>query len=113
MEKHGIKQLPVVKGDALIGILGRRDLLRAFLAGSLEGAATTSDAALSRKIAAELDKQRWAPRGSVVAVVKNRVVDLRGVIGDDRQRAALRIAVENIPGVKEVHDHLVEPEQSA
>ena len=31
-----------------------------------------------------------------------RVVELRGVIGDERQRAALRVAAENVQGVKKV-----------
>ena len=35
------------------------------------------------------------------------VVDLDGVILDKRQRAALCIAVENVPGVKEIRDRLV------
>ena len=30
-----------------------------------------------------------------------------GVIVDERQRAALKVAAENIPGVKSVTDHLV------
>jgi osmotically-inducible protein OsmY len=35
------------------------------------------------------------------------VVDLWGVIVDERQRNALKVAAENIPGVKAVKDHLV------
>ncbi len=33
--------------------------------------------------------------------------ELWGVIVDDRQRMALKVAAENIPGVKEVKDHMV------
>jgi hypothetical protein len=32
---------------------------------------------------------------------------LWGVIADERQRAALKVAAENIPGVKAVKDHMV------
>jgi hypothetical protein len=32
---------------------------------------------------------------------------LWGAITDDRERKALIVLAENIPGVKEVHDHLV------
>jgi osmotically-inducible protein OsmY len=35
------------------------------------------------------------------------VVELWGVIIDERQRQALKVAAENIPGVKSVKDHMV------
>jgi hypothetical protein len=34
-------------------------------------------------------------------------VELWGAIFDERQRGALKVAAENIPGVKGVKDHLV------
>jgi osmotically-inducible protein OsmY len=40
-------------------------------------------------------------------VVHDGVVELWGVIVDERQREALKVAAENIPGVKAVIDHLV------
>ena len=40
-------------------------------------------------------------------VVHDGVVELWGVIIDERQREALKVAAENIPGVKAVKDHLV------
>lgn len=36
MEMHGVKRLPVVKGEALIGILTRTDLLHAFMIATAE-----------------------------------------------------------------------------
>ena len=44
-------------------------------------------------------------------VVRDGVVELWGMIVDDRQREGLIVAAENIPGVKKVKDHLtwVEP----
>jgi osmotically-inducible protein OsmY len=67
-----------------------------------------SDASIREQLAAEFDRQSWAPSGSLDIAVKNGVVDLCGIIQDERQRAALRIAAENIPGVKQVRDHLTE-----
>ena len=32
---------------------------------------------------------------------------MNGVILDEKERAALRVAAENVPGVKAVEDHLV------
>jgi BON domain len=99
LERHHIKRLPVVKGDAIAGIVTRANLLHAFIVGSPKTTAPpVTDAAIREKLAAELEKQPWAPRGSFNAVVENGIVDLEGVIRDERQRAALRIAAENIPG---------------
>jgi osmotically-inducible protein OsmY len=39
--------------------------------------------------------------------VKNGVVELQGVVFDVRERDALRVAAENVPGVTAVHDRLV------
>jgi osmotically-inducible protein OsmY len=39
--------------------------------------------------------------------VREGVVELWGAIVDERQRDALKVAAENIPGVKAVKDHLV------
>ena len=46
-------------------------------------------------------------RGRIYAVVSGGTVELRGVIGDEREREALRVAAENVPGVKKIVDHLV------
>jgi CBS domain-containing protein len=114
MELHHVKRLPVVKGDAVVGIITRANLVRAFIMALPKiPASPVSDAAIREKLVAELDKQPWAPRGSFDAVVENGVVDLQGIIRDERQCVALRIAAENIPGVKQVRDHLLELDLSA
>jgi len=109
MERHHIKRLPVVKGDAMVGIISRANLLHAFIVGSSKAAtAPVSDAAIRNALAAVLDKEPWAPHDGVNAIVENGIVNFGGVIRDERQRLALRIAAENIPGVKEVRDHRLE-----
>jgi osmotically-inducible protein OsmY len=55
---------------------------------------------------AELARQAWVPHHSVDIVVDNGVVELQGFLTDERQRVALRIAAENVPGVREVRDLL-------
>ena len=47
------------------------------------------------------------PRDGIAITVENGVVDLNGVILDEKERAALRVAAENVPGVRAVEDHLV------
>ncbi len=106
MERHRVKRLPVVRGDAMVGIVSRANLLHAFVVASPSAAnAPVSDAAIRDALMATLDKEPWAPQGAVNVVVENGIVDFDGIIRDERQRVALRIAAENLPGVKAVRDH--------
>ena len=108
MERHRIKRVPVLDGDVAVGILSRADLLRG-LAGVLAEApaAAASDEEIRERILAELARAAWVPRDGIAITVENGVVDLNGVILDEKERAALRVAAENVPGVRTVEDHLV------
>ena len=108
MERHRIKRVPVLDGDVPVGILSRADLLRALL-GALEEqpASTASDGEIRERILAELARSAWVPRDGIAITVANGVVELNGVILDEKERDALRVAAENVPGVKAVEDHLV------
>jgi CBS domain-containing protein len=107
MERHHIKRLPVMHGGKIVGIVSRANLMHALasLARGDAQAATGDDATIRDRILAALGQEHWAPRPNVV--VKNGVVELWGVITDDRERQAVIVAVENVAGVKKVHDHLV------
>jgi CBS domain-containing protein len=110
MERHRIKRLPVVQDGKLVGIVSRANLLHALASVASEVKAPAGDdAAIRERILAECAKQRWAPHVNVV--VRNGVVELWGVITDERERQAFIVVAENVLGVKAVRDHLawVEP----
>lgn len=112
MNRHHVKQVPIVHGR-LIGIVSRADLLRA-LQRALEGegpVAWRDDDAIRRDILAEFERTRCIPVGAIDISVEAGAVNLSGSITDERERAAVRVAVENVPGVKAIHDHLawIEP----
>jgi CBS domain-containing protein len=109
MVRHHVKRLPVLRGGGVIGIISRVDLLHAFLVATLKAApAALDDAAISDRLKAELAQHPKIAAGSVETSVENGVVVLRGPVQDPRQRTALRVAAENIPGVKRVVDDLHE-----
>src|SRR5262249_42538737 len=66
-----------------------------------------SDTSIRERLYAELKSQRWAPVGLINVVVRNGVVHLSGTLLDERQREAIRVAAEGIPGGKAIEDHLV------
>jgi len=107
MEENRVKRLPVLRGGRLVGIVSRADLLRA-LRHSLGGApAAGGDAAIRERVLAEIARAAWSPREGISVGVTDGAVDLAGVVFDEKQREALIVAAENVPGVKEVRDHLV------
>ena len=108
MERRRIKRMPVLCGGQVVGIVTRSNLMHAMvsLARAAQPAAT-DDAAIRESLLAEMQKEQWAPAATTNIVVHNGVVELWGVIVDERQREALKVAAENTPGVKAVKDHLV------
>jgi CBS domain-containing protein len=106
MEKHRVKRVPVIENGKLRGIVSRANLMYA-LATLAPGVSfsMTSDVAIRDQILEACNKERWAP--SINVVVRDGVASLWGVIPDERERQALIVAAENVPGVKAVHDHLV------
>jgi osmotically-inducible protein OsmY len=65
-----------------------------------------ADPDIRNRLLAHLHQLRWAPVDSLDISVVGGVVTLSGVLTDERQRQALRVAAENTPGVKAVEDRL-------
>jgi len=111
MLKRNVKRLPVLRSDAVVGVISRSDLLKGLLASLPKAGAPHTDAEIKASIQAELDKLGWAPRASVRVDVANGVVTFDGAITDERVRSGLKVIAENTPGVAAVHDHMcwIEP----
>jgi CBS domain-containing protein len=107
METHRIKRVPVLNGNRVVGIVTRSNLMQAMVSlARAEPKAAKDDATIRQKLLAEIKKETWAPVPMINVVVRDGVVELWGAIFDERQGEALKVAAANIPGVKEVIDHL-------
>jgi CBS domain-containing protein len=106
MEKNNVKRLPVMRGEKIVGIVSRANLLQAVasLARQVPDPTADDDHIRNRVIDA-LEKNDWCPFGLNV-IVRDGIVHLSGVITEERSRQAAIVAAENIAGVKKVHDHL-------
>jgi hypothetical protein len=108
MERRRVKRVPVVRGHKVVGIVTRANLMRAVIRAELaEKPAAASDTEIRDRLMAELKKQPWAPVGLIDVAVTDGVVKLSGALTDERQRQALRVAAENVPGVNKVEDNLI------
>ncbi len=108
MERYRIKRLPVVRGGKVVGIVTRSNIMHGMVSLARKAPAVAKDdAAIRERLLDEMKKREWAPLATTNVVVHDGVVELWGVIVDERQRTALKVAAENIPGVKAVKDHMV------
>jgi len=111
MEKNNVKRLPVMRGDKLVGIVSRSNLLQAVASLAREiPDPTADDNHIRNRIIDTVEKNDWCPFGLSV-IVRDGIVHLSGVITEERSRQAIIVAAENVAGVQKVHDHLcwVEP----
>ena len=111
MIRRRVKRLPVLRGESLVGVIARSDLLKGLLAATPRATGPHPDAEIKAAIQAELDKLDWAPRASVRVEVQNGIVTFGGSIIDQRLREGLKVIAENTPGCVAVRDHMawIEP----
>lgn len=107
MERHHIKRIPVVRDRKVVGIVSRANFLRAVARLADEAPAPpANDEEIRKKIMNEIDNYAWGKGASINILVRNGIVHLSGIMFDQRKRQALRVAAENVPGVKRVEDHI-------
>ena len=107
-ETKGIKRVPVLRDGKLVGIVSRANLVRALAAAPRAPATDGDDRALRGRLLAELGGQEWAKIWAADVIVQNGVGHFW--FSDDQpdeERQAMRIAAENIPGVRQVEQHVV------
>jgi CBS-domain-containing membrane protein len=108
-EKHGIKRVPVVKDHKIVGIVSRANLVQAMirLGKKQVQAESVTDSALQKRILAELNSKLWADPSSINVIVEDGTVELWGFVETETEKDALRVAIEVIPGVRDVQNKIV------
>lgn len=109
LEQNNIKRVPVVANEQLVGIVSRANLIRAFVTHQHRIALEIerSDESIRTMIDKALTAEPWMKGLIVNCLVEGGVVDLWGLVPDATIKTAVRVAVEAVPGVKAVNDHLV------
>lgn len=108
MKTNGIKRIPVVKDNKVVGIISRADLLRGLaLEAKMMPSAGAEDYQLRDRVLQALMQEGRGTRVSVNVLVQHGVVELRGAMPDAELAARLVAAARQVPGVKDVVDRLV------
>jgi len=89
MLQNDVRSMPVIEGRELVGIISRRDILRAVVRG---------DDVLTQEVQHRLDEyadgqHRWT------AVVDGGVATVVGGFGNDTERAVVEVLARTVPGV--------------
>ena len=108
LETHRIKRVPVVQDGRLSGIVSRADVLRGLASVSSARAERPSadDRQIRDRILALLKERSDASTRFVSVIVVGGTVYLWGTAESEQDRVAIRVAAENVAGVKAVHDLL-------
>ena len=105
LEAKKIKRVPVTHDGKVVGVVSRADLLKVIASGGAGTENEEQDQTIRRLLLAEMREQKWADAGEGRVVITDGVVHLWGIIRSEDERRALRVAAENIPGVRGVEDH--------
>ena len=110
LERKRIKRVPIVQNGKVVGIVSRANLLQALAGMPPKNAAAGSagDSQIRDQVLSRLNAQLWRP-SMLNVTVRHGTVDLWGFVTSDDEKKATRIAVESIPGVKAINDHLTIP----
>ncbi|MBP1875905.1 Hypoxic response protein 1 [Ensifer adhaerens] len=108
MQERGIKRIPVLRNDVLVGIISRADLLQAILSARHDETALGDDA-IRRSILVRLGENTGLEGLDVTVAVSDGVVHLWGNVEAPECRRAARILAENVRGVRGVVEHFPEP----
>ena len=108
LEKNGIKRVPIIADGKLVGIVSRANLVQALAVQKkpVEAQPPADDLAIREAVMARLDGKLWTKFAPVNVIVRNGIVDIWGIVDSETVRQAIRVAVEETPGVRGVNDNL-------
>ncbi|TCK32434.1 BON domain-containing protein [Paraburkholderia sp. BL8N3] len=106
LDRRRIKRVPVMRDGKVVGIVSRANLIRALVtrAPDISPPAENNDHLMRESVLAAMEGQPWALARENV-IVENATVHLWGPIVSATEGNAIRVAAENVPGVKKVITH--------
>jgi CBS domain-containing protein len=106
LERNRIKRVPIVRDGRVVGMVCRSDLMKLLARGEPQPASPAGDEALRQSILAKMNAEDWSMTSEISVFVRDAKVELTGLVEYPIEKTALRVLVENTPGVRSVEDHI-------
>jgi CBS domain-containing protein len=108
LDRRKLKRVPVVKDGRVVGIITRGDMVRALVMSqsALKAPLPRDTEELVQSINERMQQVKWLDSSLVSVSVKDGVAELTGLAASTDQRRALRVLVEDTPGVVRVDDKM-------
>jgi CBS domain-containing protein len=106
LEKNHIKRVPVIRDDALVGLVSRANIVQQLASGrEIKITVPADDITVRNEVERTLNDQPWASTGTTAVTVNKGKVELWGIVESEAERDATRIALETLSGVVSVGDY--------
>lgn len=100
MRSQNVKRLPVIDQDRLVGIVSRRDVIRAISSGRDRTA--RGDDSLRLAVVTRLRSELGLGPDQVDVKVRNALVEVTGELASQAQRRAIHVVAESVAGIEGV-----------
>jgi len=98
LESQRIKRMPVLRGDKLVGIISRSNLLQGLAAAPEMPDPSTDDRVIQTRIQEALNEVPGLQQPLINVLVTDGVASIYGVVDSDFMATAVRLAVEGVVG---------------
>ncbi|MHA1547807.1 MAG: CBS domain-containing protein [Alphaproteobacteria bacterium] len=105
LERHHIRRVPVIDEGKLVGIVSRTDLLRGLTEVTPPPAVSTDDRKI-RSALMDAFKEAGVETHLISMAARDGSVKLVGTVRSQVEKDAIRVAIDNVAGIKGVDDEV-------
>ncbi|HVG37266.1 MAG TPA: CBS domain-containing protein, partial [Thermoplasmata archaeon] len=107
MRAHGVRVVPVLADDELVGVVSSADVIEGLVDRSETDGVMASDVELEREMRRRMQQEPWLSTRNILVQVEGGIVSLHGLADSEAERSALVTMARAIPGCRGVDPHLL------